>query len=345
MGTRRDLTTLSSSEKKAFLDALIELKKSGIYDQFVEDHNDAMAQRTTLPGEIPHTSVRNAAHRGPAFLPWHREYLRRFELALQAVDSSVSLPYWDWSADAALADPTTADIWKDDFLGGNGDPADGNRVKTGRLAFANGEWPLRADLGGPALQRQFATLVPDLPTAAHVGNALRQSYYDTAPYDRSPYTRGFRNYVEGWVNGNVDGRFSDTRSQLHNRVHLWVGGSMLPGTSPNDPAFYLHHCFVDKIWADWQERVRLGIPELAPHYFPIDDGPEGHNLYDPMYPWAGSATPASVLDNEAIGVDYVDKPDPVSPPTPAIAAALDAAVDSPRALAETDTALKSPYEL
>ena len=51
----------------------------------------------------------------------------------------------------------------------------------------------------------------------------------------------------------------------------------------------------------------LGIPELAPHYFPLYGGPTGHNLYDPMYPWAGGATPASVLNNEAIGVSYVGK--------------------------------------
>jgi hypothetical protein len=28
------------------------------------------------------------------------------------------------------------------------------------------------------------------------------------------------------------------------RVHVWVGGDMLPGTSPNDPAFFLDPCFV-----------------------------------------------------------------------------------------------------
>ena len=86
---------------------------------------------------------------------------------------------------------------------------------------------------------------------------------------------------------------------------------MLPGTSPNDPVFFLHHCFVDKIWADWQTRMQdpdLGVPELAPHYFPLSGGPTGHNLYDSMYPWGGGATPASVLNNDAIGVTYVDKP-------------------------------------
>lgn len=311
MGIRKDLTTLSSEEKKAFITTVLELKKIGIYDKYVEEHNDAMANVTTVTGEIPHPGVRNSAHRGPAFFPWHREFLRRFELDLQKIDPEVSLPYWDWTADAELDDPTTAIIWSEDFMGGNGKEEDDWRVKTGPFAYEKGNWPIRTDLNGPALQRQLGQIYAKLPTLAHVQNALRQIYYDTPPWDSSPFTRGFRNLAEGWVTPNADASFEEPGTQLHNRVHVWVGGSMLPGTSPNDPVFFLHHCFLDKIWANWQKRMRdpeLGAPELAPHYFPICDGPPGHNLYDPMYPWGGSATPASVLDNDAIGVTYVDKP-------------------------------------
>ena len=25
-------------------------------------------------------------------------------------------------------------------------------------------------------------------------------------------------------------------------------------TSPNDPLFWLHHCYIDKLWAEWQEK-------------------------------------------------------------------------------------------
>lgn len=311
MGTRRDLTTLSVDEKKEFVEVLIELKKSGVYDRYVEEHDNAMANTTTVSGEIPHPSVRNSAHRGPAFFPWHREFLRRFELDLQRINPHVSLPYWDWTVDAELEDPSMAEIWSDDFMGGGGDPNDDDRVQSGPFAYGNGNWPLRVDLNGPALQRHFGRFTPKLPTSAHVQNGLREIYYDTPPYDRSPVTRGFRNYIEGWVTSDADARFENPGTQLHNKVHVWVGGSMLPGTSPNDPVFFLHHCFVDRIWADWQKRMKdpdLGAPELAPHYFPLSGGPEGHNLYDPMYPWSGVATPASVLDNDAIGVTYVDKP-------------------------------------
>src|SRR5688572_2629658 len=36
-------------------------------------------------------------HGDPRFLPWHRAYLYYFELALQDIDSDVTLPWWDWA--------------------------------------------------------------------------------------------------------------------------------------------------------------------------------------------------------------------------------------------------------
>lgn len=320
MGTRKDLTTLTNDEKSAFVNALIELKKSGIYDRYVKEHDDSMANFTTVSEEIPHPGIRNSAHRGPAFLPWHREFLRRFELDLQRIDSTVGLPYWNWAADAELENPELAPIWSDEFMGGDGVVVDSENpenpendvVQSGPFAFENGQWLLRSDLNGPKLKRHFGRFAPNLPKLSHIQNALRIIYYDMPPFDASQFTRGFRNYIEGWVRIEADSRFDDRGTQLHNRVHVWVGGSMLPGTSPNDPVFFLHHCFIDKIWSDWQRIMQdpvNGAPELTPHYFPLSGGPIGHNLYDPMYPWGGGSTPASVLNNEAIGVTYIDKPE------------------------------------
>jgi len=38
----------------------------------------------------------------------------------------------------------------------------------------------------------------------------------------------------------------------HGWVHNAVGGTMATSTSPADPVFWLHHGFIDKLWADWQ---------------------------------------------------------------------------------------------
>ena len=86
MGIRKNQSSLTASEKAAFIAAVKALKANGIYDTFVAQHRAAFM-----------ASPNDPAHGGPAFLPWHREYLRRFELALEQIDPDVSIPYWDYS--------------------------------------------------------------------------------------------------------------------------------------------------------------------------------------------------------------------------------------------------------
>jgi tyrosinase len=59
---------------------------------------------------------------------------------------------------------------------------------------------------------------------------------------------------------------------------------MLLMTSPDDPVFFLHRCFIDKVWADWQELQKTNNPDGAPHYAPLQDGPAGHNIDDDLRP-------------------------------------------------------------
>lgn len=269
---RKNQSTLTAAEKSRFVAAVLTLKASGAYDQYVADHMGAMLD----------------AHRGPAFFPWHREFLRRFELALQKIDAGVTLPYWDWTVDQS----PTSSLWDPSFLGGNGRPSDG-QVTTGPFAFATGNWTLVYD--GPVLRRRFGVSAPALPTAMDVTNALAETVYDVPPYSLASPS-GFRNRMEGWISG----------PQLHNLVHVWVGGSMGPMSSPNDPVFFLHHCFIDKLWADWQ-RLHPGAT-----YLPVTGGPAGHNLGDAMQPWLGrgeTVTPASVLDHHALGYAYDTEPE------------------------------------
>ena len=39
----------------------------------------------------------------------------------------------------------------------------------------------------------------------------------------------------------------------HNPVHGAVGGTMGGSRSPADPLFWLHHAFIDKLWANWEQ--------------------------------------------------------------------------------------------
>ncbi len=276
MAIRKNVTSLSDTEKANYVTGVKRLKANGKYDQYVHTHDDVMMHTT------PNGS--NAAHSGPAFFPWHREFILRFERDLQQAlgDANFGLPYWDWASDAALADPTRAVIWDERFMGGQGSP-----VSTGPLRA--GEWTI---VPSGSLVRNFGADqdARTLPSQADVGAALAVTTYDSAPWNRAS-NPSFRNQFEGWING----------PQLHNRVHVWVGGSMLPMTSPNDPVFFLHHCNVDRLWARWQ------LCSANPSYLPVSGGPQGHNLNDPMWPWDSGSDirrPANLLDHLALGYMY-----------------------------------------
>ncbi|MDB6166098.1 MAG: tyrosinase [Lacunisphaera sp.] len=271
MITRKSVTSLTPDERAAYVRGVKAIKASGKYNGYVEMHNNANA----------HPVV----HRCPSFLPWHREFILRYERDLQNAlgDSSFGLPYWDWASDAASADPKQASVWGADFMGGQGAP-----VATG--PFVAGQWTLQ---GGGSLARNFANQAPTLPTQADVDSAISASMYDAAPWDASS-NPSFRNQLEGWING----------PQMHNRVHVWVGGSMLPLTSPDDPVFFLHHANVDRIWALWQ------LQHPAQSYLPAGGVANKTNLNDPMWPWntaADTRSPASVLDTTALGYIYQGK--------------------------------------
>jgi len=291
------------------------------YDDYVYIHQQSMAGHPSSdPGPHP-------GHRGPAFFPWHREFLRQFENDLRAVsgDPSICLPYWDWSTDQQPADPGYPFI--NDFLGGNG-VGPTLVVQTGVFARANG-WVLNvADPfdGNPAhtgslssLQRALGTNAPNLPTRAHVMSSLAVSTYDQAPWNvTSAAASSFRNQVEGWVGAVVPG--------MHNRVHVWVGGSMLPGTSPNDPVFFLNHVKEDELWAVWMQKY-----PAVPHYLPADSEPlpAGHThlkrLSDHMESLAeyfGAGTldrPVDLLNHKAITWYDTDLPEITLASGPALA--------------------------
>ncbi|MGX1162110.1 hypothetical protein RKD54_003019 [Pseudarthrobacter sp. SLBN-100] len=135
-------------------------------------------QPAVLPLEPPDANYRNGAHGGPAFLPWHREFLYQLETALRAIDSSVSVPFWDWTEDST--DPAASPVWNEDFIGGNGLEDDEWRVATGPFAFVNGHWPvpdyMEEGLPGPGLKRSFGQFIGAVPTPADLQLALREAF-------------------------------------------------------------------------------------------------------------------------------------------------------------------------
>ncbi|PZS28442.1 MAG: monooxygenase [Pseudonocardiales bacterium] len=263
------------------------------WDLFVLWHHLTMSLPTT-----PSRPLRNLAHGGPVFCPWHRMFLLRMEEQLQRVtgDASTALPYWDWAIDGGRhpADQPSAPLWQADALGGSsGD------VVSGRLAglqvrlegYGSQLW----SVDPRPLRRNATTDIATLPTAGDVRWALGEGA--DVDFDRSQWdaaSDAFRNRLEGWLDpAPVGGRLSP---QLHNRVHVWVGGDMSPGSSPNDPVFYLNHCNVDRIWEAW-----MGWHGRS--YRPVAGdpaAPDGHKLDDPLVALLGaSLKPSDVLDSTA----------------------------------------------
>ena len=267
------------------------------YDLFVVWHHVAMTTFTP-----PTQGDRNAAHRGPVFLPWHRFMLMQLEMNLQRVlgnDLTFGLPYWDWAQDGQLssARQRSAPIWAGDCMGGTGAP-----VTTGPFAFdpVNPDsWRVRIAVSGATgqlvqvnrgLRRQLGIQTARLPGKAHTAAALNQPVYDAAPWNTA--SPGFRNLVEGWQS-----QPQIPPPSLHNRVHVFVGGDMSPSTSPNDPVFYLNHCNVDRVWERWMQPPPGGHGRL---YVPPQSAPaslRGHRLNDTLNSLlSGTATPAETLD-------------------------------------------------
>ena len=244
----------------------------------------------------------NRAHRGPIFLPWHRMYLRRLEEAIQAVTATddFALPYWDWAADGELAPQAqdNAQVWS--MIG----PARGQITQGAlgqlrvRLFQDNRDGRLYATAPRP-VWRDAQRSVSTLPDRNDEALSLADPTYD-APEWREQRTDSFRNKVEGFQDPTEP---PPTQRRvgpwMHNRVHVWIAGDMAPGSSPNDPVFWLNHCNVDRLWEAWMQRhSRTYLP-------PAGQGPAGQRANDPMVSivWP-SMRPADVLDPTEAGLDW-----------------------------------------
>ncbi|RLV08779.1 tyrosinase [Streptomyces griseocarneus] len=266
MAVRKNQASLTATEKRNFVNAVLELKRIGVYDGFVQTHNEFIMSDGDNSDRV--------GHRSPSFLPWHRRFLIQFETELQKIDKSVTLPYWDWTVDRS----TNSGIWSADFLGGTGRARD-SQVMDGPFAVSTGKWPIKYNFDDRMfLQRELGATAA-LPTRAQVDAALAIPTYDVAPWN-STSADGFRNTLEGWRG----------QGRIHNNVHVWIGGQMSSGFSPNDPAFWLHHANIDRLWAEWQKM------HPSSGYLPTGGTANVVDLNDTMRPW-NNVTPADMLDH------------------------------------------------
>jgi tyrosinase len=234
-------------------------------------------------------SVGNRAHRGPVFCPWHRLFLRRLEEAVQAVggDPDFALPYWDWAEDGGLggAAQLQAPIWS--LIGSPSGTVTQGTVGELRVRLFNSSQDGRIYVGPPRQIWREAKSTFGLPIRAEEEATLEDDVYDQAPWSENSLR--FRNKAEGWTDP-LD-RPGAQGPRMHNRVHVWVGGEMAPGTSPNDPVFWLNHCNIDRIWEGWMMKFgRRYLPKAG-------EGPPGQRADDQLFSIVWSTmTPNQLLD-------------------------------------------------
>ncbi|CAG2243442.1 unnamed protein product [Mytilus edulis] len=165
----------------------------------------------------------------------------RYETALRQKDNSVVLPYWDSVLDNQnITDQKNTLLFTKDFLGnGNGDVIDGP-FKHWRDVY---DCPLNRNISQPDME---------LPSP----EILKIIENDTAVFR-----------IEDVVDHLGSAERIKTIEGQHNLPHDWVGGMMdILSSSPKDPAFFLHHTFIDYIWEKFrQKQIRLGEdPEYCP---------------------------------------------------------------------------------
>ena len=214
---RRDVTKLDPS------DPLL-----GKYAQAVKAMHDLPANdpRNWRNQSLIHLNFcpHSLGMRAPDFPHWHRHYINNFELICGAVigDPSFALPYWNWSANQGRIPDPFFDL--DDLnVEHLKDPSNASSPKWGPVSTVG----TRNLSKGRGLQ--------DDP---RLGGSFTKRAIDSLQA-LSTYNLYYR-------------RLEDSP---HNNAHNIVGGAnghMGAFMSSLDPIFWLHHCNVDRLWAQWQ---------------------------------------------------------------------------------------------
>lgn len=288
---RRDWRSLTRAERCHFID---------VQQEYWRRHPNPVTGLTAYDTQFTHVHRNNTpfAHQVPAFLPWHRRFLRDYEAALRTIDPKISLPYWNWAADNTRLNESA--IWAHDAFGGDGaEDNDAHCVQTGRYA----NWTLL--LGGNMTD-----------PSVNVKHCLRRIWSRGISV---PVRPGFPAYVpnEAEIAGNITefgpdfDAFHKWLEPHHGTIHQGVGGFSMDlngdmtavENSPNEPVFWLHHVFVDRLWWLFQQQGEAakeaygGYPSnfaSLPSSDPI--WTNGGRVSDVMPPWQVTVKSAMFAD-------------------------------------------------
>jgi tyrosinase len=179
-----------------------------------------------LPQSDPRNWVRqaqihrdNCPHGNWFFLPWHRKYILDFERICRNLsgDPDFALPYWNWTRNRSIPAP----FWQ-------------GTLDSNRVIGPNGE------ISGQFVGRRV------------ILRCLNQTDFELFASTRPV---GQNNTDPIWQQRG--GRKALLEGTPHDQVHVGIGGNMgdVP-TAALDPIFWLHHCNIDRLWAEWNSPPR-----------------------------------------------------------------------------------------
>ncbi|MEM9022932.1 MAG: tyrosinase family protein [Bacteroidota bacterium] len=244
-------------------------KPQGLLDELVLMHSE--------------DSAREIHNRG-SFHCWHRIFLLHVERELQAVDPSVTLPFWKF-------DEKAENVFSRAFIG--------------ETAFK--AWEPNTDPTEYKVEVKFA---PNHPWGQHrwqtVWGPLYRNYLykDHNPAETPMYQCQDESIVLTRSDRFIEWRdFEEYRS--HNPAHGGMGGLVSDiGKDPADPLFHLLHTNVDRLWAKWQKMHQRFNPNDENAYpfkrdyrydfeyernslarFNLKNFQVGNFLHDTLWPW------------------------------------------------------------
>ena len=232
-------------------------------------------------------------HANVLFPVWHRYYVCRIEKALQSIDPSVAMPYWDQTSPESLSEgipdllldfevniddtkkipnPLLSYTYQKDILSHQG-----GEYYQKKAGSATVRYPLSA-IQSPPIAKEKAEIhnakMHNVYPGKNMNDALNVNVIQALNED-------IRDMYVSCLQAETYNLFSNTSTAQvlnenmtvespHNDIHLAVGGFDMGGshsgiiegsngdmganeTAGFDPIFFFHHCNVDRVFWIWQQ--------------------------------------------------------------------------------------------
>ena len=190
--------------------------------------------------------VLNTTWETSQFFPWHRYYLQLYEDLLRVVDSSVTIPYWDWTThpekpyDSPVFDPNL----------GFGNSVDNVTYCVNSGPFQQGEFSITPLAGGGCIRRTYGEF----------------------PF----FNRQLLNSILS-ITATSFGEFhSSLQLFFHLTIRCFIGGTMCTNFASEDPLYLLLLAQLDRLLDKWQSLD----DERALARYADDTSPLVHTLGD-----------------------------------------------------------------